>query len=52
MTESELYEEVKRLKQMIRYLCRIIESEYPESDSRYEFMANCLTDIGENHVSS
>ena len=36
-----------RLKVMVRKLCEIIENEYPESDDRYQFAMNCLTDVGE-----
>jgi hypothetical protein len=39
--------DVERYKQMIRELCKIVQSEYPESDERYEFAGNCLTDVGE-----
>ena len=38
---------LQRYKIMIRRLCEIIQSEYPESDDRYEFAGNCLTDVGE-----
>jgi hypothetical protein len=44
---GECKEEIERLKVMIRKLCEIIQSEYPESDDRYEFAGNCLTDVGE-----
>ena len=43
----ELPDETDRLKVMIRRLCEIIQSEYPESDDRYQFAGNCLTDVGE-----
>jgi len=46
-TTYDLYLEINRLKVMIRKLCEIIQSEYPESDDRYEFAGNCLTDVGE-----
>jgi hypothetical protein len=39
--------EIIRLETMIRRLCEIITSEYPESDDRYEFAMNCLTDVGD-----
>lgn len=38
-------DEVDRLKKMIRHLCYIIRDEYPESDERYQFAMNCLTDV-------
>lgn len=40
-------DEIERLKNMIRSLVSIIESEYPESDERYQFAMNCLTDVGD-----
>ncbi len=40
-------ETIHRYKVTIRRLCEIITSEYPESDDRYEFAMNCLTDVGE-----
>ena len=45
--EEEQIKEIERLKNMIRSLCNIIESEYPESDERYQFAMNCLTDVGD-----
>jgi hypothetical protein len=39
--------ELERLRVMIRKLCNIVAGEYPESDDRYEFAMNCLTDVGE-----
>jgi hypothetical protein len=38
---------ISRYATTIRRLCDIITSEYPESDDRYEFAMNCLTDVGE-----
>ncbi len=43
----ELLVEIIRLRSMVRQLVSIIESEYPESDERYQFAMNCLTDVGE-----
>ena len=43
----ECIEEIESLKVMIRQLVSIIESEYPESDERYQFAMNCLTDVGD-----
>ena len=39
--------EMERLRNMIRSLCEIVTSEYPESDERWEFAMNCLTDVEE-----
>ena len=47
ITEIELSDEIAQLKDMIYKLCNIIESEYPESDDRYEFAMKCLSDVGE-----
>jgi hypothetical protein len=47
MELPDLEFDVERYKQMIRQLVSIIESEYPESDERYQFAMNCLTDVGE-----
>jgi len=44
---EESHQECERLRTMIRKLCNIVESEYPETDERYEFAMNCLTDVGE-----
>ncbi len=44
---GECAEEIHRLEAIIRQLCSIIESEYPEDDERYQFAMNCLTDVGE-----
>ena len=44
---EEASRENDRLRAMIRHLCNIVQSEYPESDERYEFAGNCLTDVGE-----
>ena len=41
-------ETIHRYKVMIRKLCNIIESEYPETDERYQFAMNCLTDVGDD----
>ena len=45
--DPEVDLEMERLKNMIRSLVSIIESEYPEDDERYQFAMNCLTDVGE-----
>ena len=45
--DPEVDLETERLRSMIRSLVSIIESEYPESDDRYQFAMNCLTDVGE-----
>lgn len=44
---DEANAEIVRLRTTIRKLCKIVESEYPETDERYEFAMNCLTDVGE-----